>query len=153
MNDDTQIEQINRLIFQFHRQHFTRVFTLMEEIGIYKGQPPILNLLIDHDGCTQKEMSELLQLAPATVTKTLQRMECSGFVERRTDSQDQRSTRVYLTSSGRATLQQVKKREQKIAEEVLVGFEPEERESLIDYLTRMRDNLTKVNRGHTPWGS
>jgi MarR family transcriptional regulator, organic hydroperoxide resistance regulator len=45
---------------------------------------------------------ERLCVEPSTVTKSLQRLEKAGFVERRQDAEDSRVSRVYLTAEGRA---------------------------------------------------
>ena len=138
-------QAVNALVMQFLRQHFTRTYTLLEEIGLYGGQPPILHQLWENEGCTQTDLVENLHLAPATVTKMLQRMEQAGLVERRPDPVDQRITRVFLSPAGRAIRGDLQKREQQVGEEMLQDFDPEERAQLAGYLSRMRANLLRVN--------
>jgi len=138
--------QFNDFVQQFLRQHFTRLHTLSEEIGIYRGQPPLLRALSENEGCTQRELAEEMHLTAATVTRMLQRMQQSGLLERRPDPDDQRVTRVYLTPKGRAILGDIRKRAQQVSEEMLVGFSEQEQAQLASYLNRMRDNLLKVNR-------
>src|SRR5512147_378522 len=82
--------------------HRARIQQLFEALGLYQGQPPLLRQLWGQEGLTQTELAERLKLAPATVTKMLQRMEKTGFIARRPDSEDQRISRVYLTEAGRA---------------------------------------------------
>src|SRR5512142_1840211 len=77
--------------------HRARVHQLFEALGLYQGQPPLLRQLWDQEGLTQSELAARLKVAPATVTKMLQRMEKTGFVQRCTDPEDQRISRVYLT--------------------------------------------------------
>ena len=60
--------------------------------GLMPGQPKILEFLLEHDGCTQKEISNGCVLDKSTVTSLLSRMvPCS---------QDRRVTRIYLTQKG-----------------------------------------------------
>ena len=70
-------------------------------MGLYRGQPPILGLLYQHDGMSQKEMAGALNLSPATMTVTLKRMEKAGLVRREMDEHDQRILRVHLSEQGR----------------------------------------------------
>jgi DNA-binding MarR family transcriptional regulator len=58
-------------------------------------------MLTERDGLSQRELAQVLHLAPPTVTAMLQRMEKAGTVERRPDAADQRVTRVHLTEAGR----------------------------------------------------
>lgn len=78
-----------------------RMHELLDCLGLYRGQPSMLNALWQQDGVTHSELAERINRSPATVTKTVQRMEKTGFVERRPDPRDERLSRVYLTSAGR----------------------------------------------------
>jgi DNA-binding MarR family transcriptional regulator len=102
MSTPTEPESIDMLFVQVCRLHHTRAHTLLEEIGLYRGQPPVLRFLADKDGLTQTDLASRLQVTPATMTKMIQRMEKTGFVQRRSDADDQRVSRVYLTEAGRA---------------------------------------------------
>lgn len=136
---------INQILHQFMRQHFMRVNTLLDEIGINRGQPPMLHQLWESEGCAQTELAINQHLAPATVTKILQRMEQAGLIERRPDRDDQRIMRVYLTDTARALEDVIREREQQINSEMLHGFGENEKVQLFEYLLRLRDNLMTVN--------
>jgi DNA-binding MarR family transcriptional regulator len=64
--------------------------------------------LAAHDGISQRDLAEMLHLSRPTVTTMLQRLEQHGVVERRTDLQDQRLTRVYLTPTGLGLAEQLR---------------------------------------------
>jgi DNA-binding MarR family transcriptional regulator len=139
-------DSIHSLLVQFGKQHWTRLQALMNEIGLYRGQPPLLHLLWQQDGRTQSDLAAKLHLQPATVTKMLQRMEAAGFIKRQADPQDQRVMRVYLTPLGQQVKEQVRQREQQVAREVVEGFTCEEQALLAQFFSRMRDNLSQINR-------
>lgn len=61
------------------RMYYGRMQAKLAEVGLYRGQPPILGLLHQHDGMSQKEMARALNLSPATMTVTLKRMERRGW--------------------------------------------------------------------------
>jgi MarR family transcriptional regulator, organic hydroperoxide resistance regulator len=86
-------------IFRTYRQHIEASLT---DLGLYPGQEHMLNQLWDNEGITQSELVEKLCVDPSTVTKSLQRLEKVGFVERKQDAEDSRVSRVYLTAAGRA---------------------------------------------------
>jgi len=140
-------EGVNRLLIQVGRQHFIRLHALMEEIGLYRGQPPLLHLLWETEGGTPSDLAARLHIRPATMTRMLQRLEQAGFVERRPDPTDQRYLRVYLTAAGRAIRTAGCERERQVGTELLAGFTPQEQAQLADFLARVRDNLLRVNQG------
>ncbi len=53
------------------------------------------------DGITIGELAQRVSLDGSTITGILDRMEKSGYVERRPNAEDRRSALVYLTGQGR----------------------------------------------------
>ncbi|MGC8777771.1 MAG: MarR family winged helix-turn-helix transcriptional regulator [Candidatus Caldatribacteriaceae bacterium] len=143
-------DSLYALLWQVIRQHFLRHRFLLSRIGLYKGQPPILALLWNRDGLTQKEIAEALGLKPPTVTVILRRMEKAGLLRRRTDTQDMRVLRVYLTEKGRALRKDVEEINKILEEECFAGFPLEEKALLRKFLIQIRDNLKRVNEDGEP---
>jgi DNA-binding MarR family transcriptional regulator len=137
---------INTALYQFVRQHLTRLHGIMEEIGLYRGQPPVLHLLWNDDGQTPSQIAAALHLTPATVTRMTQRMEQAGLLERRPDPADQRVIRIYLSPTGKSIRGEVQRREQMVLDEMMAGFSAEEQAQLAGFFTRMRDNLSTANQ-------
>ena len=127
-----------------HRHHF-RANTLLEAIGLYRGQPPVLFALWEQEGLTHTELAERLHNTPATITKMLQRMEKAGFVQRRTDANDQHVSRVYLTEAGRSIQSQVQWVWDRMETDTFTGFDAEERLLLRRFLQCILQNLIKVS--------
>ena len=130
--------------------HHSRARQLFDELGLYRGQPPLLLALWEAEGLTQSELAERMQIAPATLTRMIQRMERAGFLRRQNDPIDQRVSRVYLTEAGHAIQSQVEQTLQRMEDETFAGFTGEERPLLEGYLRRMRANLLQVT-GEEPW--
>lgn len=126
-----------------HLHHF-RVSTLLEGLGLYRGQPPVLRALWEREGLTHSELAEWLQNTPATVTRTIQRMESAGFLVRRPDPDDQRISRIYLTDAGRNVQSQVEQVFVQIEAETFAGFNPEECLVLRSFFLRLRSNLEQA---------
>lgn len=85
-------------VMHLSRQYMMRV---ANEAGGHPAQIGCLMTLMRHENSTQRELAEHLQIAPATLTPMLQRMEKAGSIERYVDANDQRVTRVRLTDAGR----------------------------------------------------
>ncbi len=139
-------ESLEFLLAQVIRLHHHRTQILLGELGIYPGQPPILFMLWKKDGRSQKEFAERLGLKPATITVMLKRMERAGWVERRSDSEDLRVSRVYLTEQAKKIRPKVEQVLNTIYEECFEGFTDQEKVLLRRFLIHMRNNLCQDSR-------
>lgn len=132
-------------VAQVSRLHHARVHALMEDLGLFPGQPPVLFRLWEKDRRSQTELAELLRIKPATMTKMINRMEKTGFIRRETDPKDQRVSLIYLTEAGRAVQNDVQHIFERLNRELVAGFSPEEQVLLKCFLVKLRDNLQQAN--------
>ena len=130
------------------RMYYGRMQAQLAEVGIYRGQPPIMGLLYQHDGMSQKEMASALNLSPATMTVTLKRMEKAGLVRREMDEHDQRILRVHLSEQGRQMWLKSADQIRCVTEELLEGFTPEEERQMREYLFRIARNMERAVEKH-----
>lgn len=137
-------DSLYHILIQVMKLNFHRTFSLLDKVGIYPGQPPVLFSLLSKDGQSQKELAEKIKIQPATMTVMLKRMEKANLVERKVDSNDQRILRVYLTEEGRRISQEAKMITESIGKECFANFTNEEEVILKTLLIKMKDNLTKA---------
>lgn len=130
------------------RMYYGRMQAQLAEVGIYRGQPPIMGLLYQHDGMSQKEMASALNLSPATMTVTLKRMEKAGLVCREMDEHDQRILRVHLSEQGKQMWLKSADQIRCVTEELLEGFTPEEERQMREYLFRIARNMERAVEKH-----
>ncbi len=147
MEKSDELQSLDFLLAQVSRLHHYRAHELLGGLGLYRGQPPVLYALWEKDGLTHGELAQRLQITPATVTRMIQRMEKSGFLQRRPDPGDQRVSRVYLTEAGRAVRDQVEAVWARMERENFAGFDAEERVILRRFLLQVRDNLRQATGG------
>ena len=143
-------ESMDFILVNVCHLHHSRAHQLLETIGLYRGQPPVLFALWEQEGLTQTELAARLHVTPATITKMLQRMEKTGFISRQADSEDQRVSRVYLTETGRAIKSKVEEVWSVMEAETFADFTLEERVLLRRFLLQMRENLARAT-GEEPW--
>ncbi len=143
MSQGTVPESIDFLLAQVCRLHHSRARTLLEEFGLFRGQPPLLFALWEEEGLTHSELAEHLHVQPATITKMIKRMERAGFIERRQDAEDQRVSRVYLTDAGKNIRDAVEGVLRELEKQTFAGFSSEEHTLLNQFLLRIRDNLMR----------
>lgn len=149
MTSQDEPQTMDWLLAQVCHHHHHRAHELLDIIGLYRGQPPVLYALWEQEGLTHGELAERLHNTPATISRMLQRMEKTGFIQRRPDVQDHRISRVYLTDAGRAIQSQMQAIWTRIEIETFAGFSPEELELLRSYLLRLRANLVQTTKQPT----
>lgn len=124
------------------RMHYYRTHTLLEKIGVYPGQPPLLIALYHKDGQSQKELSEKLKVKPSTITVMLKRLEKSNIIQRKMDEVDQRVSRVYLTDEGKKVCMELNEVIKIINKECFKNFTIDEQVILRRLFMQMKENLS-----------
>jgi DNA-binding MarR family transcriptional regulator len=71
--------------------------------GLYMGQLPILAYICHNDGCTQKEISDWLNVSPASIALSTKRLQKAGFIKKTVDKDNLRCNRLSVTESGSET--------------------------------------------------
>jgi MarR family transcriptional regulator, organic hydroperoxide resistance regulator len=70
--------------------------------GVTPTQYAVLKVLWHQDGQSGAEVGARLVIDSATTTGVMDRLQASGLLERRADSEDRRVQRLFLTRQGRA---------------------------------------------------
>ena len=125
------------------RHYYLRTHELLEEIGLYPGQPRVLHALWIKDGLSQKEIGKQLNIKPSTVTVMIKRMEKAGLVKRVQDTRDLRVSKVYLEQRGLDLKEDVKEVGRKVNAEMFYGFSDQEKQEISNFLKRINKNMGK----------
>ena len=134
-------DTIGALLVQICRAYRNKAQELLSRLELYPGQEYLLINLFPKDGLTHSEVAENLCVQPATVTRMLDRLVKSGFVQRRADADDQRVSRVYLTEKGQELLQPIEQVWQELEEISFAKLTLEERLLLRRILLQVNENL------------
>ena len=129
------VHDISRLL----RKRFDR---RARGLGLTKSQWIVLAHLARHEGIHQGGLAEILELEPATLARHLDRLEQTGWLERRSDPSDRRAWRLHLTAKAAPVLGKMGRLVEVTTGEALAGLGPEERERLQGQLLTIRANLT-----------
>lgn len=104
----------------------------------------VLLCLKDGEGISQQQLSERLLVTKGNVCMTLQAMEAEGLVERRTDAEDQRAHRIYLTNAGRQRLAKTRPALEALMARMLGGLSSDEQRTLRKLLGRIEQTFDDV---------
>ena len=74
------------------------------ELGTTRAQWAVLSRLHRCEGVKQSELAEMLDLAPITLGRLIDKLSDAGLVERRDDATDRRAHRLYLTEKAAPAL-------------------------------------------------
>ncbi len=145
-SDDMETDRcdVAELEFQVHhlcRLHYSRAYALLEAIGLYRGQPPVLHALWEQEGLSQADLAARIHVTAPTLSRMIQRMRKVGLLTTEDDPVDHRVSRVCLTDAGRAIKEQVHSTWTQLGTEMLAGFTQEEKAQVRRFLVRMADNL------------
>lgn len=114
----------------------------MAGLGLSPGQPKILNFLMLHNNCMQKQLAASCDIEAASISKLLNNMESQGLIERRPLEEDKRAVAISITEKGREANESMNQYLNYVNQTSLQGFSEEEAAAFQEYLCRMYYNLT-----------
>ncbi len=111
------------------------------DLGMTRAQWAVLARIENSEGLKQIELAETLDLQPITLTRLIDRLCDSGLIERRSDPDDRRAKRLYLTPAARPVLDGLARLGKDLMATVLAGLEPAAVEQLLAQLLVLKANL------------
>jgi len=120
------------------REEFTR---RVEPLGLTQAQWKTLVHLSRNEGLKQAQLAEILEIRPITLTRLVDRLQAAGLVDRRSDPDDRRAQRLYLTEEAQPLIAELWATAGRVREKAMAGLPRERRELLIDTLAAMKANL------------
>lgn len=115
--------------------------------GLSMSQAMVLGEVFSHNGCRQEDLRTFVSLDKGNVTRAVQQLEEAGLVQRKQDPLDRRAVRVYVTRKALAIEDEMYALASLWNEQLMVGFTPQERETLVDLLLRMEVNAGEMAKG------
>jgi len=106
----------------------------LKPYGLTNLQYVILEMLWARPGASAAELGKELTIDKATLSGVLERMAEAGWLERRPDPDDGRMTRLYASNRAGEHQEELTSLRQEANQELLEGFNPEERVLLRRFL-------------------
>ncbi|MFC6169843.1 MarR family winged helix-turn-helix transcriptional regulator [Loigolactobacillus jiayinensis] len=106
----------------------------------HRGPGRLVQLISKHDGMTNAEIAEALDIRPSSVSASLKHLEEAGMIERQPTEVDKRVATVHLTVSGQAMVTNMTAMRDKMSEKVFSHLTVAEQ-------TELQDLLEKVQQG------
>jgi DNA-binding MarR family transcriptional regulator len=110
--------------------------------GFYAGQDQIMLALAHEDGQTPGQLAARLGVRPPTITKTINRLQAQGFLDKRASENDARQAHIFLTETGRDAIKAIEKSVRKTEKQALKGLDKKEQKAFAKLLARIENNLS-----------
>jgi DNA-binding MarR family transcriptional regulator len=121
----------------FHRR--------VQPFGLTPMQWRALAYLERNQGMSQAALAELLEIQPISLGRVIDKLEVSGWVERRRDPRDRRVQRLHLTERAAPILAELHRHAKATVERALSGVAEEEFQRAMAVLSVMKRNLTDAS--------
>lgn len=119
----------------------------LNQIGLTFGQghARILDVLLNQDHVTQKELSDLCHVDATTMSRSLDRLEESGYLVREKDPGCRRSYLICLTPEGVREAHKVRLVLDSVDQSIWNGISQKEMEQFCGTMEKICNNLEKCN--------
>ena len=110
--------------------------------GLYFGQLPIIEYVMENPGCTQVEMAQYLGISNASASLSTKRLQNAGFISKQVDRDNLRCNKLYITESGKEAALRNRSLFDRVDAQMLFGLDAGDFERLKELLGKMIANLT-----------
>ncbi|WP_213772003.1 MarR family winged helix-turn-helix transcriptional regulator [Bradyrhizobium sp. dw_78] len=109
--------------------------------GITRAQWAVLVKVERVEGLKQTELAEQMEMQPITLTRLIDKLCESGWIERRGDETDRRVNRLYLRKAARPLLGKLSGLRSEITSTALGGINPADAHRLLTQLELIKENV------------
>ena len=146
-NTDEYIGVVISDVARLLRTEFDR---RVRRLGITRAQWLVLTRLHRHPGASLSELADMMEVEKATAGRMIDRLVANGWVERRTQRDDRRVRRVYLTPEAERVHKRIWRVAEATVEDALASLSALESKQLMTLLQRVKKTLVSAADGVQP---
>ena len=114
----------------------------VEPLGLTRAQWRVLARISRSEGCTQTELAALLEIEKPTLGRLLDRLQEKNWIERRSDDEDARTKRLFLTKRAIPLLEEMYGIADQVLGSAIAGLSKQQAKNLHESLLRVKSNLS-----------
>ncbi len=143
MDNNYTSKRLHMALISGYLAHKKSSFKEFQKLDLTTGQPKVLSILYQKEGCLQKDLARISHVEPATMTSVLNNMVKEGLIYKEPIfvSGGKRANAIYLTEKGRDISIKVNKIVDDMEQLSFQGFSDKEKQLLINLLDRIQSNL------------
>lgn len=132
--------------FLFTLAELTRVLRVYADkeaarFGITRAQWAVLAKVERNEGMSQAELADQMEMQPITLTRLVDKLCESDWIERRGDANDRRIKRLHLRKAGRQLLGKLSGLRSELTATALDGILPADAHRLLTQLEAIKENV------------
>jgi MarR family transcriptional regulator for hemolysin len=139
---DSTFAYLMQDVIRHLRTHFDRRATAFK---LTRAQWRALKTIHRNEGLSQTELADFLDMRPIPVGRLIDRLEKTGYVERRADPGDRRRWRLYLTPKAHAVVNEMEVIAGGLRDDALRDIERADFETLLRVLAQIKQNLVALD--------
>lgn len=116
-------------------------------MGLTRSQWWVLLHVYRHDGVSQSELADILEIEKATLGRLVDRLESNGWLHRENDGVDRRVKRIFLTDAVQPAMKAMRDVAADVRREALSGLTVAGQERFVDILLSVKTNLSRSENG------
>lgn len=101
------------------------------------GQGRIMGMIARHEPISQKELLDMADIRPSSLSEILGKIEGEGYIRRQKDEEDKRSVVISMTDEGRGIVEQTMTARRDYAQSLFSCLSLEEQEQLVQLLEKL----------------
>jgi len=141
MSQDNWDQRLGFLMHDVSRLRRKVFDEVMKPEGITRSQWWVMAHLSRHDGMSQSDLADRLDIGRAALGGLIDRLEAQELVRRGASEHDRRAKLVFLTPAGCDMIERMRIKSDHMSEAILEGLSTAQRHQLADMLDRVKRNL------------
>lgn len=141
-SDEKSFGYVMHDVTRLFRKHFDRRAV---PLGLTRAQWRALKAIGHAQGMSQTELADFLEMEPIPVGRVVDRLQQSGFVERRAHPTDRRRWQLYPTDKAHGVIDAMEEISRDLRREAQRGIRAADMQTMVDVLTRMKENLQALD--------
>ena len=130
--------------FQRLNRVIKRRSALMNPDSYGRSQGRVLRIIAAHDGINARDLANLLEIKPPSLTVKLNKLEADGNIVRRRDESDGRFTYIHITPKGYAAINKRDEEKKHMKQDFCDCLTEEEKALFCDMCDRLSANLNRI---------
>ncbi len=137
------MENIGKLNAAIYRNLQSILNDKLKDIPIRSGQHDFLYVISQHEGITQKELSQRLFVDKSTTAKAVKSLMTHGYIKKTPLPEDKRCEQLYLTEKGRLIKSRIQDTFLEIVDITVRNLSADEAEQAIALLKAILEGLVE----------
>lgn len=113
--------------------------------GIHPGQMKLLSIISKNDGIIQRELAEILDMRPSSLTEMLSNLEKNSLITRKQDENDRRIMHVYIAEEGNSIIKDFKQAKDNLQDSIFNCLTLEEKEKMLEIVGKINSSLESLD--------